>query len=168
MSKLARLFVLALVIGVFWLYLRLPEFIENAGFNLVPVRGLVTVDGQPADSARLVFVPLERNFERSLQPISVATTEKDGAFSLKTLTGKPGAARGRHLVYVLPVPDVSHIGSETKKQPGSDPLEPPTAPDAWREADGLLGYWISATPVRDETSVPYFGTQTLEIKLQRE
>lgn len=172
LSKLARLLVLALVIGVFWLYARLPEFIENAGFNLVPVRGMVTVDGRPADSARLVFVPLERNFERSLQPISVATTEKNGSFSLQTLAGKPGAARGRHLVYVLPAPDVAEIGSEmgseTGKQPGSDPIEPPTAPDAWREAAGLLGYWISASPVRDETSVPFFGTQTLEIKLQSE
>jgi hypothetical protein len=162
-----RLAVFMVVIGGFWFFLHLPEYFERAGLNLVRVRGLVTIDGQPADAARIVFVPMEKSFEPSLQPISVATTEKDGTFSLKTLAGKPGAVRGRHLVYVLPAPDLTNIGAKDPELTQSLPQGPGTQPDAWRDAADLLGYWVSANPVRDEAIVPFFGTQTLEIKLQR-
>lgn len=163
-----RLAVLAVAIGGFWFFLHLPEYFERAGFNLVHVRGLVTIDGQPADSARVVFIPMEKSFEPSFQPISVATTEKNGTFSLKTLAGKPGAVRGRHWVYVLSAPDLTKIGSKDVDLPQSVPQGPGTQPDAWRDAADLLDYWVSANPVRDEAIVPFFGTQTLEIKLQRE
>ncbi len=163
-----RLAVLAVAIGGFWFFVHLPEYFERAGLNLVHVRGLVTIDGQPADAARVIFVPMEKSFEPSLQPISVATTEENGAFSLKTLAGKLGAVRGRHLVYVLPAPDLTKMGGKEAELPQSLPPGPDSRPDAWREAAGLLGYWVSANPVRDEAVVPFFGTQTLEIKLQRE
>lgn len=169
LGKLGRLFVFFLVLGSLWLFFRLPEYFEKAGFNLVPVAGKVIIDGAPADAARLVFVPLERNYERNLHPISVATTGKDGAFQLQTVAGKQGAVRGRHLVYVLPTPNLFPVVEGNPELPPDLPTGAPNnAEDAWREAADLLGFWISAAPVRDETTVPFFGTHTLEINLKRQ
>ena len=165
---LARLVVVGCVLGSFWLFFRLPEFLDAAGFDVVSVAGRVTLEGVPPESARVVFVPLERNRDQGLQPISVATVGRDGTFELKTLAGKPGAVRGRHLVFVLPAPDLSEV--ESGEGPAGDPTAaaPPDQLDAWREAASLLGYWVAAAPVREHVTVPFLGTRTLEITLKRQ
>jgi hypothetical protein len=168
-----RLLILVVFFGGFWLITLVPDYLERAGFNLVPVTGRVTLDGQAPNSARLVFIPLEKNFELGLQPISVATTGRNGEFRLRTLAGKPGAARGRHLVLLLAAPEPPNQAAEVpnavpdeKKSTSAPSIEPPDL-DAWRNASDLLGYWVSPVPIREETTIPFFGIHSLEIDFEK-
>ncbi len=97
----SRIVFFTVFFGLFWLLTRLPALFDAAGLNRVPVAGRVWIDGEPASTVRLVFVPLERSFDQSLQPIAVATTDERGRFRLSDLQGNLGAARGRHLVFAV-------------------------------------------------------------------
>lgn len=192
----SRILFFAVFFGVFWLLTRLPALFDAAGLNRVPVAGRVWIDGEPAGTVRLVFVPLERSFDQSLQPIAVATTDARGRFRLRDLQGKLGAARGRHLVFaVLPVEGlgldessaetadpVTGIGArpvpEKLTLPGV-PREPAAADeefpalggesefDPWRDASDLVGYWVQPNTLRGEVAVPLLGIDDLELNWGR-
>jgi hypothetical protein len=149
------LVILSLIIGFSWILSGVPSFSKAAGFHLVPVAGTVRLDGKPLALARLVFLPLERDFERALQEVSVATTDADGSFSLSTVDGRIGAARGRHLVFVLPALDPESLQKDD--DPGA-PIDP------WLELQELLD-WVRPTPLRQEMNVPIMGTRNLKISL---
>lgn len=165
-----RIVLLIAIFGGFWLFSRFPTLIDRLGFNLVPVAGWVDLDGEPPESARLVFIPLDRDFEFDLQTISVATIKKDGRFVLETLDGKPGAVRGRHLVFLMQAPQTTNGGGgpETAtKLPDFDEPGPEGELDAWRSASDLIGFWVLPVPVRAEVSVPFFGTRSMRIELKQ-
>jgi len=154
---LGRMAILSLIVGFSLVISWLPGYTKAVGFHLVPVAGTVLLDGVPLPSARVVFIPLERDFERALQEISVATTDDFGSFRLATLEGRSGAARGRHLVYVLPPLDTALFRAPPDEADGIDP---------WLELQGLLD-WVRPEPLRHETNVPIMGTRGLKIKLER-
>lgn len=165
-----RILLLIAIFGGFWLFSRFPTFLDRMGFNLVPVAGWVDLDGESPESARLVFVPLDRNFEFNLQSVSVATIKKNGRFVLETLDGKPGAVRGRHLVFLMPKPSPTNGGVDpgnATKLPESDEPGQEGELDAWRNASDLLGFWVMPAPVRTEVSVPLFGTRSMRIELKQ-
>ncbi|MBL8890195.1 MAG: hypothetical protein JNL67_09460 [Planctomycetaceae bacterium] len=165
-----RVTLLLAIFGGFWLFSRVPTLLDQMGFSLVPVAGWVELEGGVTESSRLVFVPLERNLEFDLQAISVATVKKNGRFVLETLDGKPGAVRGRHLVFLLPTPDPPPEGDDPVSSPKStgsgEPGQEPK-PDAWRNASDLLGFWVMPVPVKAEVSVPFFGTKSMRIEFKQ-
>ena len=60
-----------------------------------PVKGQVTVGGQPAEGAVLVFFPVEKKGGQLIRPSG--TTDEQGRFSLTTYTERDGApARREH------------------------------------------------------------------------
>lgn len=179
---LSRIAFFAVFFGLFWLLTRVPALFDAAGFNRVPVGGQVWINGQLADTVRLVFVPMERSYDQALQPIAVATTDKRGRFRLRDLQGKLGAARGRHLVFaVLPIPGVAEEASERAAESGTasgfggrllDGSEPEVLPDlpefdAWQDASDLVGYWVQPNTLRGEVVVPVLGINDLELKWGR-
>ncbi len=191
----SRIVFFAVFFGLFWLLTRLPALFDAAGLNRVPVSGRVWIDGEPATTVRLVFVPLERSFDQSLQPIAVATTDERGRFRLRDLQGKLGAARGRHLVFaVMPVKGLAVEGASpdsADRAEGAgelvpDPLlwpgtwgEPGGVGaefgalggedgfDPWRDASDLVGYWVQPNTLRGEVAVPLLGIDDLELNWGR-
>lgn len=192
----SRVVFFAVFFGMFWLLTRLPTLFDAAGLNRVPVAGRVWIDGEPAATVRLVFVPLERSFDQSLQPIAVATTDERGRFRLSDLQGNLGAARGRHLVFA--VRPVAGLGGEEPSPESADQAEgagerlvPERLPllggrgepgvegeefgalgdeggfDPWREASDLVGYWVQPNTLRGEVAVPLLGIDDMELNWGR-
>ncbi|MDZ7618744.1 MAG: hypothetical protein U1E05_17200, partial [Patescibacteria group bacterium] len=62
--------------------------------TMTPVRGVVTLDGQPVAGAAVMFMP------NSGGRPAIGVTDKDGGFSLQTETPGDGALLGEHAVTV--------------------------------------------------------------------
>ncbi len=77
----------------------------GSGVTLVPVTGVVTLDGRTVEDAAVMFVPAGEN----LLP-ATGKTDAAGKFTLKT-NGKDGAMPGDYTVTVTAV-KVSGIGTE--------------------------------------------------------
>lgn len=66
--------------------------------GLVPVSGVVTVNGEPRENVRVVFAPMASGENSNPGPFSVGVTDADGKYSLTTRDGDYGAVAGRHTV----------------------------------------------------------------------
>jgi hypothetical protein len=89
-------------VGVIFGFLLLMAWGCKGGAKLVPVSGRVMLDGKPLANATISFQPLDKP-AGSTAPDSVATTDDDGRFSLKSLVGLDsydGAAVGKHRVRI--------------------------------------------------------------------
>jgi hypothetical protein len=64
------------------------------GPPLAKVTGIVTLDGKPIEGATVIFQP------KSPGPTSFGVTGPDGSFSIRTGSGRDGAAVGDHMVGV--------------------------------------------------------------------
>lgn len=69
-------------------------------FSVVPVSGMVTLDGQPLADARVAFEPIAAVGELLAGPGSHGKTDAAGRYRLETLDGRPGAIVGRHRVTI--------------------------------------------------------------------
>lgn len=69
-------------------------------YQIVPVAGVVTLDGQPLEGAKLVFSPVGSAENPYPGPRSTATTDAEGRFRLTTSEGQGGAVIGSHRVRV--------------------------------------------------------------------
>jgi hypothetical protein len=79
--------------SLFGLTLVLSVGCGKSGPAMAPVKGRVTLDGQPIENAAVVFYP-----ERGRA--AMATTDQVGAFELTTFTQKDGALVGRHTISI--------------------------------------------------------------------
>lgn len=84
-----------------------------SGPAFVPVSGVVTLDSKPIDGATIVFTPKKEGAP------SMGFSDPDGKFTLKTGSGRKGAAVGDHDVTVM-----LSISTETEAQATSDGLAP--------------------------------------------
>ena len=74
----------------------------SSQYELVPVSGVVTLDGEPVTGARVIFEP-RRSGEAALNagPGSDGETDDAGRYSLLTTAdGKRGAVVGQHVVMI--------------------------------------------------------------------
>ncbi|MEW4561764.1 hypothetical protein AB1K70_04520 [Bremerella sp. JC770] len=69
-------------------------------FACVPVSGMVTLDGEPLKTARVIFTPERKGDSAIVGPISFCITDDQGQFALNTTSGKPGAMIGNHKVFI--------------------------------------------------------------------
>jgi hypothetical protein len=84
------------------------------GPKYVPVSGRVTLDGKPLVNATVVFQPVSE--ERNPGPGSHGKTDRDGRFTLTTMTdGKAGALVGKHKVTIT-----AYEGDDEIPSSGSD------------------------------------------------
>ena len=74
-------------------------------YEIAPVSGRVTVDGQPLGDCQIRFQPL-RSSAGSINPGpgAFAVTDQDGRFTLRTINPvRPGAVVGNHRVWMTTV-----------------------------------------------------------------
>jgi hypothetical protein len=88
---------------------------EGTHVELAPVTGVVTLDGKAVDGATIIFSP------KGNAPLSTAITDLQGKFTMKTGSGRPGAAVGDHAVGVA----LSMTAGGSGPPPSSDGLAPP-------------------------------------------
>ena len=66
--------------------------------TIVPMSGKLTLDGNPMPGVEIVFSPSEVDGVANPGPWSVAVTDEEGNYELKTRYGEKGAAVGMHYV----------------------------------------------------------------------
>ncbi len=79
-------------------------------FNLVPVSGSVSLDGQPLAGGIVNFQPIVAGPGANAGPGSTARIGPDGRYTLATIRGEPGAVVGKHRVKIY------SYNAETAKQ----------------------------------------------------
>jgi hypothetical protein len=85
-----------------------------SGSRFVPVSGRITLNGKALVNAKVVFQPVAE--EKNPGPGSQGTTDKDGRFTLASMTGEhQGALVGKHKVSI-----VAYEGDDTTPSSGSD------------------------------------------------
>lgn len=99
--RLFRLLMLFTIPVILIYLLQAPTWVNQMGWNLVPVEGQVLLEGEPVVSAKVLFVPVEPQLlTGELSPVAVGRTDPRGKFQLATLKGATGAVAGRHLVFI--------------------------------------------------------------------
>ena len=94
------------------------------GFQLAPVSGTITLDGQPLAGATVSFQPAGGG--ATVGPGSGAVTDASGKYELKTAEAKPrsGAAVGAHVVRITGVQEQRDAGDDTQRPMAKDPVPP--------------------------------------------
>ena len=69
-------------------------------YEMVPISGVVTLDGRPLSNARLAFQPLGGGGGKKVGPGSYGRSDEQGRFTLETVDRRSGAVVGEHLVTV--------------------------------------------------------------------
>ncbi len=75
----------------------------GSDFEIVPVSGIVTLDGEPVPDAQLTFQPIADPDSEKTEAGSgsYGTTDENGRYTLKTVVPDgPGAVVGRHNVMI--------------------------------------------------------------------
>ncbi len=72
----------------------------SSEFDVVPVSGVITLDGNPLEGAEVVFAPQAVKGQASVGPASVGTTDESGKYVLTTTKGDDGAVIASHTVSV--------------------------------------------------------------------
>lgn len=198
---LVRLLLVVGILAVFNGMVQPQWWVDQLGWNRVNVSGRIrlaeratvensasgTADNAGADGAgatepgtdrlgpggiRLLFVPLERDFSRRLQPFSYAESDAKGRFRLQVVNGGRGAARGRHLVYVWR----AGAGQQERSETSAARAAEAQASEMKTRLPGRFSEWLeeqSATPSADdgqwvqvqEIDVPLLGTSDLSVEV---
>ena len=103
-----------------FLFLLVVAGCGQAGPDVAPVRGRVTLDGRPLEAADVIFQP-----DGDKSP-SFGRTDKDGRYELGYKRGMPGALVGSHTVSIAvnleikrgpqPVPARYRVNSELRRE----------------------------------------------------
>jgi hypothetical protein len=86
---------------------------DRSPFDLVPVSGVVSLDGQPLAGGIVNFQPINAGSGVNAGPGSTARTGSDGRYTLATIRGEPGAVVGNHRVKIY------SFNAETAKRSGN-------------------------------------------------
>lgn len=84
----------------FALLAALPLVGCGGGPKVVPVSGVVTLDGKPYPNAVVAFQPHAGPGNENPGMGSSAVTDENGRYTLYTMDGKTGAVVGKHLVRI--------------------------------------------------------------------
>ncbi|WP_013628536.1 carboxypeptidase-like regulatory domain-containing protein [Rubinisphaera brasiliensis] len=79
--------------------------------DVLPVTGIITLDGDPLEGAQVEFQPQSTSENQAAVP-SYATTDKSGAYTLKLGPGRvEGAMPGTHQVRITKYPPPAEDGT---------------------------------------------------------
>jgi hypothetical protein len=112
---------------------------SHEGPKIVPVSGVVTLNGKPLAGATVTFSPIAKPGEVNAGDGSSGKTNADGEYTLTTSRGVPGAQVGKHRVGI----------SALSQQAGSSDERPPR------------GGW----PIKDKIPARYSGDSTLTFEV---
>ena len=102
-------------------------------FEMVPVSGIVTMDGEPLAGATVTFLP-KSSGDMNAGPASLGETDAAGQFTLKTGEGEPGAVVASHQVMITTVKD---SGTSTADDNVYAEAEPEKVPPRYNSETGL-------------------------------
>jgi hypothetical protein len=74
---------------------------DSSAYTLVPVSGVVTLDGEPVPYTNITFIPQGSTENPSPGPGSAASCDDQGRYQLTTVRGEPGAVVGPHSVVIV-------------------------------------------------------------------
>lgn len=108
---------------------------SKSPYQVAPVSGKVTLDGQPLANVTVVFQPSGAKAGATPGPGSTATTDAQGQYTLKTIgeTSQPGAVVGPHVVSIA-----------LAQKPGAGQEAPAANPLASRIPSTLLNFDVPA------------------------
>ncbi|MCH2182945.1 MAG: hypothetical protein MK108_13150 [Mariniblastus sp.] len=86
---------------------------------LVEVHGVVQLDGQPVENARVLFLPLEHQLEPDFA-LSYGVTDSEGNYELHQNGLRAGAMAGRHRVFISKPLGAAEAESPGPKRMGLD------------------------------------------------
>lgn len=73
-------------------------------YEVAPVSGRITVDGDPLEECQIRFQPVSSSDSINPGPGAFAVTDQDGRFTLRTINPvRPGAVVGKHRVWLTTV-----------------------------------------------------------------
>lgn len=79
----------------------LSFFVGCGKYDVAPVSGKITLDGQPLEGATVSFTPIATPGQAEAGPASYAQTDAEGKYELKLLEDDSlGAQVGKHQVYL--------------------------------------------------------------------
>jgi len=97
---------------------------DSRPYGLAPVSGIVTLDGQPIEKARVSFQP-QGGSKTNPGPGSYAFCDASGRYELKTIRDEPGAVPGPHAVRITSPQPKADSASDTDTGPAfQDPIPP--------------------------------------------
>src|SRR5262245_47975008 len=70
----------------------------SKGYEVVPVEGIVKLDGKPMINVDVFFSPEVAQLKDKSPPMSRAKTDAEGRFKMRCDDGEMGAVLGKHLV----------------------------------------------------------------------
>ena len=74
---------------------------EQSPYELVPVRGTITIEGQPLSAGRVMFAPIARGDGLDAGKPAFGNLQPDGSFVLSTYQDNDGAIAGDHWVTIF-------------------------------------------------------------------
>lgn len=94
---------------------------KSSDFDISPVSGRVTLNGDPLPNARLVFNPRAKEGSVRAGPDSFGKTDENGEFRLKTIDSFDGAVVTTHRVFIRTIEfsddeNVSEDAPPTRKE----------------------------------------------------
>lgn len=89
----------------------------GSSFELAPVSGVVTLDGNPVPYTRVTFQPRSTGDPAKAGPSSVAECDDTGRFELKTINGEDGAVVGTHTVRISSLGPPRNMSGDTNVGP---------------------------------------------------
>lgn len=136
---------------------------DVTGPAFAPVSGVVTLEGKPIDGATIVFTPKKEG------TMSMALSDPDGKFVMKSGSGRKGAAVGDHDVTVI-----LSVATEPATQATEDSLAPPLASemgtDAPKSKPSRVGYIVPerySKPGALSVTVPSGGLNNYQLELKK-
>ena len=108
----------------------------GSDLNLAPVKGKVTMNGQPVRAATVSFIP--DSSQGTEGPMSAGVLDDQGQFVLKTGSGENGAIIGFHKVTVACPLDPSQGSSPSGQavpQAGTTPCDVPAKYESYATTD---------------------------------
>ena len=109
---------------------------------LVPVSGVVTLNGKPIDGARVFFEPESTGDVLNVGPSSYAVTDEQGRYSLETMDGEEGAVVAHHRVTIS-----TFMGPEEHE--GEEPVREELIPDRYFDGSTPLSWDVSVDGAAD-------------------
>jgi hypothetical protein len=85
---------------------------SNAPFDVAPVHGKITLDGQPLKAGKVMFAPIRKGADLEAGKPAIGVIREDGTFELSTYRNGDGAVVGEHWVTVFG-PDTPTVLSPT-------------------------------------------------------
>jgi hypothetical protein len=90
---------------------------DTSPYQLAPVHGTVTLDGQPLSGANVMFAPRARGDETNVGKPAFGRLQSDGSYVLGTYSDEDGAVVGEHSVTIIRVDGDTKIAVRQQPAP---------------------------------------------------